>query len=352
MFYQNTYSIKIKALFFLTILLCLPTAPIKALENDSAAQFENTVQTITQTLTQLKNNLAQDDTARALRQRQNVPTFAQTQLFQLQEQFITDNDQIEADFKTVEQSLYDLQLPELLNKRHEATVEHYRTQFQTLLDHLEGIATADSFQTLGTQIDKALNLIQSQSRPRQPSFNPDQLPFSLSKAEVRAPFLNQAEFQDHYQIESKSAPTTTRSRRRRAPPSDIYLAETEEVQFTDDIVALAQTLGHRPVDIYNWVRNNIKFMPTIGATQSVQQTLDMKQGNAFDIASLLIALLRSSGIHARYVYGSIEISAPRISNWLQVNDVVAASTLAKRDSQHTLSQWWGYQIHSNGTYLG
>jgi len=55
-------------------------------------------------------------------------------------------------------------------------------------------------------------------------------------------------------------------------------------------VALAQTLEHRPVDIYNWVRHNIKFMPTYGATQSVQQTLDMKRGNAFDIASLLIAL--------------------------------------------------------------
>ncbi len=97
-------------------------------------------------------------------------------------------------------------------------------------------------------------------------------------------------------------------------------------------MALAQTLEHRPVDIYNWVRHNIKFMPTYGATQSVQQTLDMKRGNAFDIASLLIALLRSSGIHARYVYGSIQISAPRISNWLQVNDAQAATTLLSRSA--------------------
>ncbi|HEW98871.1 MAG: hypothetical protein DRR16_26080 [Candidatus Parabeggiatoa sp. nov. 3] len=156
MFSQNTLLIKlIKALFFGAFLGCLPTAPIKALENDSAAQFENTVKTITQTLTRLKKSLTQDDTSRAPRQRQNVPTFAQTQLSQLQEQFITDNDKIEADFASIEQSLYDLQLPERHHKRHEATVEHYRTQFQTLLDHLEGIATADSSQTLGTQIDKA-----------------------------------------------------------------------------------------------------------------------------------------------------------------------------------------------------
>ncbi|MEK8015480.1 MAG: hypothetical protein VSS75_001345 [Candidatus Parabeggiatoa sp.] len=158
----------------MTSLLFLATAPIKALENDSAAQFENTVQTITQTLTQLKDSLTQDDTTRAPRQRQHLPVFARSQLSQLQEQFIADNEQIEADFATVEQSLYDLQLPDLHHKRHEATVNHYRTQFQTLLDHLEGIATADSTETLGTQIDKALNLLQSQSRPRQPSFNPNQ----------------------------------------------------------------------------------------------------------------------------------------------------------------------------------
>ncbi|MFH1674270.1 MAG: transglutaminase domain-containing protein, partial [Pseudomonadota bacterium] len=40
-----------------------------------------------------------------------------------------------------------------------------------------------------------------------------------------------------------------------------------------------------------------------------------KQGNAFDTASLLIALLRVSGIHARYAIGTVEIPMEKFMNW-------------------------------------
>ena len=44
-------------------------------------------------------------------------------------------------------------------------------------------------------------------------------------------------------------------------------------------------------------------------------TLDKKAGNAFDTASLLIALLRASGIPARYAYGTIQVPIAQAMNW-------------------------------------
>jgi hypothetical protein len=45
-------------------------------------------------------------------------------------------------------------------------------------------------------------------------------------------------------------------------------------------------------------------------------TLQTKRGNAFDTASLLIALLRAANIPARYVYGTIEVPADSAMNWV------------------------------------
>ena len=64
------------------------------------------------------------------------------------------------------------------------------------------------------------------------------------------------------------------------------------------------------------MRNNVDFVPTYGSIQGADYCLQTRQCNAFDTASLLIALLRASGIHARYVYGTIEIPATEAMNWV------------------------------------
>jgi hypothetical protein len=99
-------------------------------------------------------------------------------------------------------------------------------------------------------------------------------------------------------------------------PTPEDLAQNIEVQFTPEIIAKAQELGNNPVKIYNWVRNNIEFVPTYGSIQGAHMTLLTKQGNAFDTASLLIALLRASNIPARYVYGTIELPIDKVMNWV------------------------------------
>jgi hypothetical protein len=75
-------------------------------------------------------------------------------------------------------------------------------------------------------------------------------------------------------------------------------------------------LDHNPVKIYHWVRNNLEWLPTWGAWQDAELTLSARRGNAVDSAGLLIALLRASGIPARYAQGTIELSAERFANWV------------------------------------
>jgi hypothetical protein len=109
-------------------------------------------------------------------------------------------------------------------------------------------------------------------------------------------------------------------------PGPDDLAPTEDAPFTSEIRQLAQDLGKAPVPIYNWVRNHIELVPGYGVMQGAQGTLQSRRGNAFDIASLLIALYRSAGIPARYVYGTIEVPADRVQQWLGA-DVESARRL-------------------------
>src|SRR5206468_6428850 len=99
-------------------------------------------------------------------------------------------------------------------------------------------------------------------------------------------------------------------------PTPADTAPTEDVQITQAIRDLAISLGNKPVPIYNWVRNNIQFVPSYGSIQGSDMTLQTKRGNAFDTASLLIALLRAANVPARYVYGTIEVPADKAMNWV------------------------------------
>jgi len=149
------------------------------------------------------------------------------------------------------------------------------------------------------------------------------------------------------------------------PPTPADLAETIEVQFTPEIIAKAQELGNNPVKIYNWVRNNIEFVPTYGSIQGAHMTLLTKQGNAFDTASLLIALLRVSNIPARYVYGTIELPIDKVMNWvggftdanaacdfiasggIPVTGIISGGKVTKARLEHVwVEAWVGYGPYS------
>lgn len=84
-------------------------------------------------------------------------------------------------------------------------------------------------------------------------------------------------------------------------------ADGSEIQFTPEIVALAQSLNYSPVQILTWMQKNIAFQAYWGSAKGAAATLQSRAGNATDQASLLIALLRSANIPARYVLGRVAL---------------------------------------------
>jgi hypothetical protein len=99
-------------------------------------------------------------------------------------------------------------------------------------------------------------------------------------------------------------------------PGSDSLKETLEVEFTPGVVALSEALNGSPSRIYNWVYNNIRFSPVWGSVQGADGCLQTRICNAFDTASLLIALLRVSGIPSVYVLGDALLPAAPFKEWL------------------------------------
>jgi hypothetical protein len=152
-------------------------------------------------------------------------------------------------------------------------------------------------------------------------------------AKVRAPMEREADFARLFDVtkSAKGATTAMAAAKSLAGPIPDDLGESDEVTLTPSIRALADSLGHSPVNVYQWVRNNVEFVPTYGAIHAAASTLELKRGNAFDIASLTIALLRASGIPARYAYGTIEVPATVMGNWVggSTNATGTAALLAQ-----------------------
>lgn len=80
-----------------------------------------------------------------------------------------------------------------------------------------------------------------------------------------------------------------------------YLSPTLETQFNKELATLANELEYNPVKIYEWVYENIKFENYELSRKGALATFRTKRGNEWDQCSLLIALLRMSGIPARYI---------------------------------------------------
>lgn len=219
---------------------------------------------------------------------------------------------VKAEFDAARTELTKKQLPAEILARHDAT----QSQFEQRARQFEQVSARLGATTATETPDQQQALQELQqffeqypSKRRQSPIKPGKLPWSTPKPTTRMP------------AESASVSTAPQARRafmsaQRAAPLPADLAETDEVQLTPAIRAKALELGNNPVTIYNWVRNSIEFAPTAGAIQSAQDTLDKKRGNATDTASLLIALLRAANIPARYQFGTIDVSADKVQNWV------------------------------------
>jgi hypothetical protein len=240
--------------------------------------------------------------------------------------------EIRKQFAETEKKLKKAKLPDKILKRHHQFVKHYENNLNELKTNLDSVDKAKNQKAAAKAIEKARKHLKRVKAPKkhQP-LDPNNLPFRTQKPTTKKPRLKKEDFERDFgkgmtssrsqepilvaSIGSLTGLLTTGIVGATDPPAPEDLAETIEVQFTPDITAKAAELNHDPVKIYNWVRNNIEFVPTYGSIQGAQMTLETKQGNAFDTASLLVALLRVSGVHARYVLGTVEIPIEKLMNW-------------------------------------
>lgn len=227
----------------------------------------------------------------------------------------------QAQFAATGRLIQDKHLPALIQQRYAQALATYRKRYAALQSDLDAISKAPDEQSATARADSAFQRLDAEHLVHsQPALDPHHLPFSGLKADPdRKPFTKRSQFIAAGLYGNPSARLAS------IGPFDIsqfpsaqnpaYLAATTEVTLTPDIVAQASSLNGNPVAIYNWVRNNVQWQPTWGAIQSASQTLSSHKGNAFDIASLTIALLRASGIPARYVIGTINVPADQFRNW-------------------------------------
>lgn len=111
------------------------------------------------------------------------------------------------------------------------------------------------------------------------------------------------------------------------PPQPQDSAASPDVPLDDAIVAQARALRRSPIDIYQFVANEVAIEFYHGAMKGARATLRERSGNAVDQASLLIALMRASGVPARYVRGVIELPASQMFAWTGVSTTRRATEL-------------------------
>src|SRR5581483_8028704 len=87
------------------------------------------------------------------------------------------------------------------------------------------------------------------------------------------------------------------------------LASTPDANTTDPFVQeKSAELNYDPQQIFAFLQNNIGYESYTGSLRGARGTLWSGAGNSLDEASLGIALLRASGIPARYAEGTLSVS--------------------------------------------
>jgi len=237
----------------------------------------------------------------------------------------------DADFDAIRRHLIDKDLPTELLLRHDQAVSDYRERRAEYDRLMRAVHAADASRAdIGGPLKQlAAFMAAHPNKKTHTPGDPNKLPFGTPSNKVRAPIETEQGFKTSlfsprklhgwqpYTLAAAGSLTGISLPASAGPtPSAADLAETEDVQLTPAIRAQATALNNNPVQIHNWVRNNIEFIPSYGSIQGADLTLQSKRGNAFDTASLEIALLRAAGIPARYAYGTVQMPAEAVMNWV------------------------------------
>jgi hypothetical protein len=226
-----------------------------------------------------------------------------------------------ADFDGIERHIKAKNLPPEILKRHQEAVKTYKTEMTALKTNLGEVYWAEDDAQRGPKLKKAREHLKAKQlkKPRA-KLDPKKLPSrALEPNKNNKPKLKKEDFRaaglfntPHVKLAALGDFTFDKLPGASDPA---YLAATADVVLSDAIKAQAQALNYDPVRIFQFVQNNIEWAPSWGSIQGSDLTFRSRRGNSVDSASLLIALLRASGIPSRYVHGTIEVPAARFMNW-------------------------------------
>lgn len=232
------------------------------------------------------------------------------------------------DFESFEAHLREWGVRDEIMQRHQAALGRLNKDAAALEEQLGEVAEAGEVGVVDDRVEALLTRFGAvRTRKAHQRFDPKQMPYRPASGKRRAPKTKPEELAALFPIGAEprvllasSNPQLDLMAAALAAPTAIapeYLAANEDVQLTARITELAQALGPNPVT--GWVRDNIDYVPTYGSIQGSELTLQNGKGNAYDTASLLIALYRVSGIPARYAYGTVEIPIEKVMNWVGVS---------------------------------
>lgn len=226
------------------------------------------------------------------------------------------------DFANIEKNIKAKGLPQEILDRHNKAVKAYEANIETFRANLKGLEGAKTETDKKSALAKTLKHLRD-NKPKQARapIDPTKLPQRVLKPNRNnKPKTTEQEFQagGFYSNPTVKLAAAGNFTFDKLPGANdpAYLGETSEVVLTERIRAKAAELEHDPVKIVNWIYANTEWQPTWGAIENADVALATQRGNAFDLASLLIALLRASGFPARYVHGTVDVPADRFMNWL------------------------------------
>lgn len=131
-----------------------------------------------------------------------------------------------------------------------------------------------------------------------------------------------------------------------------YLSSSKNCQSTSSTIkSLSNSLTkncktelEKATAIFNWVRDKVSYSFYYNTKKGAVKTLSSRSGNCVDKTHLLIALMRSAGIAAKYVHGKAKFSSGSVYGhvWAQVlvgDTWVVADTTSSRNSFGVVNNW-------------
>ncbi len=230
--------------------------------------------------------------------------------------------EIRANFAIQEEKLRAAALPALILQRHTDGVRAHEEAWQQLLDELTALDNAQTANQLQEAIGRTQAFLQ-QSQPAPVAQLPNEEDLATRQAQNKPIPLTFATELPTVGAAATQAGLSVPGN----PPDATDLLPTIDLPLNQEIIDLAATLDNAPLQIYQYVKNTIAYEPYLGSRKGALETLHLQEGNDYDQASLLIALLRAAGFPARYVAGRALLPAAQINGWLGVDDVNAAGSL-------------------------